>query len=166
MSISRYILYLNLNCLVFHVWLLTSNYKKHKKEHTQYCQESEQSTKSHTQVFLHFFVVGIMVCICGQSWISNSREHNLLVKSGIHVCVCAKSCPTLCDPMDCRPPGSSVHRISRQDSGVGCHALLEAIFLIQRSSRSLSSLLVWHVDSLPLAPPGKPNHGTGHTQRL
>ena len=30
------------------------------------------------------------------------------------VCVHAKSlqlCPTLCDPMDCSPPGSSVHEI-------------------------------------------------------
>ena len=30
------------------------------------------------------------------------------------ICVCvlvAQSCPTLCDPMDCSPPGSSVHRI-------------------------------------------------------
>ena len=27
------------------------------------------------------------------------------------VCVCAQSCLTLCDPMDCSPPGSSVHRI-------------------------------------------------------
>ena len=25
----------------------------------------------------------------------------------------AQSCPTLCDPMDCSPPGSSVHRISQ-----------------------------------------------------
>ena len=31
------------------------------------------------------------------------------------VCVCslAKSCPTLCDYMDCGPPGSSVHEISQ-----------------------------------------------------
>ena len=27
--------------------------------------------------------------------------------------VCAQSCLTLCDPMDCSSPGSSVHRISR-----------------------------------------------------
>ena len=27
------------------------------------------------------------------------------------VCVCAQSCPILCNPMDCSPPGSSVHRI-------------------------------------------------------
>ena len=25
--------------------------------------------------------------------------------------VCAGSCPTLCNPMDCSPPGSSVHGI-------------------------------------------------------
>ena len=25
----------------------------------------------------------------------------------------AQLCPTLCDPMDCRPPGSSVHGISQ-----------------------------------------------------
>ena len=25
----------------------------------------------------------------------------------------AKSCPTLCDPMDCSPPGSSAHGISQ-----------------------------------------------------
>ena len=32
----------------------------------------------------------------------------------------AQSCPTLSDPMDCSPPGSSVHRFSRQEywSGV------------------------------------------------
>ena len=25
--------------------------------------------------------------------------------------MCAQSCPTLCDPMDCSPPGSSVYGI-------------------------------------------------------
>ena len=29
------------------------------------------------------------------------------------VCVHAQSCPSLCDPMDCSPPGSSVHGISQ-----------------------------------------------------
>ena len=27
--------------------------------------------------------------------------------------MCAQSCPTLCDSMDCSPPGSSVHEISQ-----------------------------------------------------
>ena len=43
------------------------------------------------------------------------------------VCVCVlvtHSCPTLCDCMDCNPPGSSVHGILQQESGVGCHFLL------------------------------------------
>ena len=35
-------------------------------------------------------------------------------------------CPTLSDPMDCSPPGSSVHGDSPgQDTGVGCHFLLQ-----------------------------------------
>ena len=29
----------------------------------------------------------------------------------IFQCVCTQSCPTLCDPMDCTPRGSSVHGI-------------------------------------------------------
>ena len=28
-------------------------------------------------------------------------------------CVCDQSCPTLCDPIDCNLPGSSVHGISQ-----------------------------------------------------
>ena len=41
-------------------------------------------------------------------------------------------CPTLCDPMDYGPPGSSVHADSPgKDTGVGCHALLQGIFPTQ-----------------------------------
>ena len=29
----------------------------------------------------------------------------------VHVCILSQSCPTLCHPMDCSPPGSSVHGI-------------------------------------------------------
>ena len=29
----------------------------------------------------------------------------------VYVCACAQLCPALCDPMDCSPPGSSVHGI-------------------------------------------------------
>ena len=47
----------------------------------------------------------------------------------------AQSCPTLCDPMDCWPPGSCVHGISQgKNTGVGCHFLLQRIFLTQRLS--------------------------------
>ena len=30
-------------------------------------------------------------------------------------CLFAKSCMTLCDPMDCSPPGSSLHEVSSVD---------------------------------------------------
>ena len=53
-------------------------------------------------------------------------------------CLVVKSCPTLCNPMDCSPPGSSVHgggRISPgRNIGVGCHALLQRIFPTQGSN--------------------------------
>ena len=31
--------------------------------------------------------------------------------SGEACCLVAQSCPTLCDPVDCNPPGSSIHGI-------------------------------------------------------
>ena len=40
----------------------------------------------------------------------------------------AHSCLTLCDPMNCSPPGSSVHGDSPdKNTRVGCHALLQGI---------------------------------------
>ena len=41
-------------------------------------------------------------------------------------------------------------------TAVGCHALLQGIFLTQGSDPRLLRLLHWQVGSLPLAPPGKP----------
>ena len=46
--------------------------------------------------------------------------NNSLIGLGTHcsdLCVCAvtQSCLTLCDPIDCNPPGSSVHGISQQE---------------------------------------------------
>ena len=52
-----------------------------------------------------------------------------------YACVHAKSlqsCPTLWDPMDYSVPGSSVHGDSLdKNTGVGCHFLLQGIFLTQ-----------------------------------
>ena len=79
----------------------------------------------------------------------------------------AESCPTLSDPMDCGPPGSSIHGVFQarildwgeshsvvssslrpqglyspwdspgKNTGVGCHALLEGIFPTQGSNPAL-----------------------------
>ena len=54
------------------------------------------------------------------------------------LCLVAQSCPTLCDSMDCSPPGSSVHGDSlSKDTGVGCHALFQGNFLTQGSNPGL-----------------------------
>ena len=38
---------------------------------------------------------------------------NLSLFWAYNSCASAQSCPTLCDPMDCSPPGSSVHGVSQ-----------------------------------------------------
>ena len=54
------------------------------------------------------------------------------------LCLVAQSCLTLFDPMDCSPPGSSVHEDSPgKNTRVGCHALLQGIFPTQGSNPGL-----------------------------
>ena len=43
-----------------------------------------------------------------------------------------------------------------KNTGEGCHVLLQEIFLTQKLNPHLLCLLHWQVDSLSLAPPGKP----------
>ena len=55
-----------------------------------------------------------------------------------HSCSVTQSCPTLCFPVDCSPPGSSVHGDSPgKNTGVGCHARLQGIFPTQGSTPGL-----------------------------
>ena len=54
------------------------------------------------------------------------------------LCLGAQLCLTLCEHMDCNPPGSSVHEDSPgKSTGVGCHFLLQGIFLTQGSNLGL-----------------------------
>ena len=62
----------------------------------------------------------------------------------VYVCACAYvrasslSRLTLCDPVDCSPPGSSVHGDSPgKNTGVGCHTFLQGIFQTQGSNPGL-----------------------------
>ena len=72
----------------------------------------------------------------------------------LYICYCSvtKLCPTLCDPMDCRPPDSSVV-FPRQNTGVSCHFLLQGIFLDPVSNPFLPQ---WQEYSLPLNHQGSP----------
>ena len=76
----------------------------------------------------------------------------------VYVCVgvCGQSCPTVCSPMDCSPPGSSVHGIFQARILRGCHFLLQGLFPTQRSNPGLLCLLHWQTDFLPLYPLGSP----------
>ena len=75
-------------------------------------------------------------------------------------CMHAQLCPTLCNPVDCSPPGSSVHGISQAK-------ILQwvAISSSRRSSQSRDiNFLSWvscigNMDSLPLEPSGEPYQG-------
>ena len=57
----------------------------------------------------------------------------------------------------CSPPGSSVPGIvcPGENAGLGCLSLLQGIFPNQGPNPHLLHLLPWHMDSLPLVPPGK-----------
>ena len=57
-------------------------------------------------------------CSLPERVIGKSETVSLMLVTlvGLQRCCCclvAHSCPTLCDPMDCSPPGSSVHGISQ-----------------------------------------------------
>ena len=54
------------------------------------------------------------------------------------LCLVAKLCLTLCNSMNCSPPGSSVYGDSPgKNTGVSCHALLQGIFPTQGSNPCL-----------------------------
>ena len=75
-------------------------------------------------------------------------------------CTCAQSCPTLCHPMDCSPPGSSVHGILQA-------RILEWAAMPSSRGSSQSRNRTPQTDSLLSEPPGKSkNTGVGSLSLL
>ena len=76
------------------------------------------------------------------------REYHIINCMNLCVCVCvwsvAQSFLTLCEPTRLFCPWNSPGK----NTGVGCHALLQGIFLIQGSNPDLLHLLHWQVKSL------------------
>ena len=74
--------------------------------------------------------------------------------------MCAKSlqsCLTLCDPLYCSPPGSSVHGILQATILKWVATSFSRVSSRPRDWTRLSSIyLHWQANSLTLAPPGKP----------
>ena len=115
---------------------------------------------SHMEEWFSIHFPGLVGPImCPQKWASfplclgllNKKSHTpgcwaVTVKGELCVVFSVtQSCLTLCNPMDCRLPGSSVHGIfPGKNTGVGCHFLLQGI-------SSTPHLLHWQVGSLPLS---------------
>ena len=75
--------------------------------------------------------------------------------TGICVRLVAQLCLTLCDPMDCSLPGSSVHGDSpSKNTGVGCPPPGDLL-----NSRIKPRSPTLQADSLLSKPPGKPTQG-------
>ena len=89
---------------------------------------------------------------------SVTPECNTPAWARLSVCGCCFSRASLLVTLwtVCSPPGSSVHGGSPgKNTGVGCHALLQGIFLTQGLNPHLLCLL-------PLVPPGKPASLSNH----
>ena len=90
----------------FKWWQVLRNSRRQKtrelQSHLATCLERSQ----HTSLAALFTTEGMQQTRCA------SAETKMQYLQQNIPCVCAKSlqsCPTLCDPMDCSPPGSSVH---------------------------------------------------------
>ena len=85
-----------------------------------------------------------------------SEECNTGSQADIALRVCAQQYPTLCNPVDCSPPGSSVHGVSQA-------RILEWVTLPTPGDLPDTGIepqllhpLHWQVDCLPLHHPGSP----------
>ena len=76
---------------------------------------------------------------CGWKYHWQLSSLNRVLNSRCAVlCLVVQSCLTLCNPMDCSLPGSSINGDSpSKNTGVGCHFLLQGIFLTQELNPGL-----------------------------
>ena len=88
-------------------------------------------------------------------WKHECRLTTIVISPPNSSCLCMSCCFSwvrLCDPMDRSPPSLLCTWDSPgKNSGVGCHALFQGIFLAQGSNLCHSSLLHWQAGSLPLS---------------
>ena len=68
-----------------------------------------------------------------------------------------QSCPTLCDPIDGSPPGSTIPGILQARTGVCCHFLLQCMKV--KSESEVTQLCPTLNDSMDCSLPGSSVHG-------
>ena len=64
-------------------------------------KELEEDTSDHLQGWLSV-ILGILACFIFYSFCKKQMIFYIII-------LVSQLCPTLCNPMDCSPPGSSVH---------------------------------------------------------
>ena len=90
--------------------------------------QSQPQNPSQLAPFISQLELPLESILCHSNFISflSIFASFLFLQFTFSVCLVTQSCPTLCNPMDCSPPGSCVHGDSPgKDTGVGCHALLQ-----------------------------------------
>ena len=92
--------------------------------------------------------------------VDNAKEMCMLIKHtqiALHACVLSHfRCVQPCDPMDCSPPGSSIHEILQARIPEWVAMPSSRGSSQPRDGTRVFCLLHWQLGSLPLAPPGKP----------
>ena len=84
--------------------------------------------------------------ICEMSFVNTFSQRFFFFIQWNVLCLVPQSCPTLCDPRDCSPPGSSVHGNSpSKNTGVGSNNLLYSIlkWVAISSSKGSSWIRKW-----------------------
>ena len=75
-----------------------------------------------------------------------------------------QSCPTLCDPIDGSPPGSRPWDSPGNNTGVGCHFLLQCMKVKSESDVAQSSLTL--CEPMDCSLPGSSVHGISQARVL
>ena len=100
-----------------------------------------------------FQITNLAVCVKNAHFIPKTAT---LTDASQYVRVKPLRCPTVATPWTVAHQVLCPWDSPGQNTGVGCHALLQGIFLTQKLTPCLVCLLHWQAGSLPLAPPEEP----------
>ena len=127
--------------LEFSLWRMPAHFPNELriklKTNIQYCSYIQDKFNSICAVmnfiiFKNRYSYKLLVSLCSSINPKVSFIYFFIDQLNGTLCLVSQLYPTLCHPMDCSPPGFSVHGDSQgKNTGVSCHALLQGIFPTQ-----------------------------------